>query len=62
MSVNRTCPRCQDEMIKGLNKGTFVGWRDDGMSGTTQTEKYMCIGCGYIEERAVNSKYLKKLR
>jgi rubredoxin len=62
MATTRVCPRCRDTMVKGLSKGTFVGWREDGLSGTTQTEKYMCTGCGYIEERAINSKYLKRTR
>ena len=60
MNAKIICPRCREEMVKGLSKGSFTGWRGDGMSGTTQTAKYMCPGCGYIEERAVNSKYLRK--
>ena len=62
MVAGRVCPRCGDSMIKGQSEGMFVGWRDDGMSGATRTIKYMCSGCGYIEERAVNSKYLRKLK
>jgi predicted RNA-binding Zn-ribbon protein involved in translation (DUF1610 family) len=60
MASGLICPRCGEEMIKGLSGGTFTGWRDDGMSGVTRTVKYMCSGCGYIEERAVNARYLKK--
>jgi RNase P subunit RPR2 len=60
MNTTIMCPRCRETMVKGLSRGTFAGWRNDGMTGTTQTVKYMCTGCGYIEERAVNSKYLKK--
>ena len=62
MVAGRICPRCGDNMIRGLSEGTFVGWRDDGMSGVTRTIKYICSGCGYIEERAVNAKYLNKQR
>lgn len=49
-------------MVQGLTEGTFTGWRNDGLSGMTRTVKFMCTGCGYIEERAVNSKYLRRTR
>ena len=60
MSSMTTCPRCGSSMVKGLSKGSFIGWREDGMTGKTETIKFMCTGCGYIEERAVNSQHLKK--
>lgn len=60
MSTNLKCLRCSGSMVKGVTKGTFSGWRNDGMTGTTQTVKYMCSGCGYVEERAINANYLRK--
>lgn len=60
MPANLVCPRCRGTMVKGTTKGTFTGWRSDGMTGTTQTVKYMCDGCGYVEERAINAQYLNK--
>lgn len=60
MPVNLVCGRCKGTMVRGLTKGTFRGWRPDGMTGITQTVKYMCEGCGHIEERAINAQYLHK--
>ena len=47
-----------DSMIRVKVRACFrlVGRR---YVSATPTIKYMCSGCGYIEERAVNSKYLK---
>lgn len=60
MSVNLTCTRCKGPMVKGRTEGVFSGTRPDGMAGVTQTVKYMCTDCGYIEERAVSARYLAK--
>ena len=62
MRTGRHCPRCGNDTVQGLTEGTFTGWRNDGLSGMTRTVKFMCTGCGYIEERAVNSKYLRRTR
>ena len=60
MPVNLTCIRCKGTMVRGQTKGVFNGTRSDGMAGITQTVKYMCIDCGYIEERAINARHLLK--
>ena len=62
MAATIKCIKCSGNMVRGLTKGTFTGWRSDGMTGQTQTVKYMCTNCGYIEERAVNSLYLEKTK
>ena len=56
----KSCPKCSGEMLETKNKGIFIARRNDGLIGETETVKYMCRECGYIEEYAVNPFYLKR--
>ncbi|HZK35072.1 MAG TPA: hypothetical protein VFD33_07170 [Bacillota bacterium] len=62
MAGRLNCLRCGSTMYRGDadSKGVYKGIRSDGMVGMTKTTKYMCGGCGYIEERAINAKHLFK--
>lgn len=56
----RVCPKCSGEMIGARLKDKFettdindmVNIPVDGFWGITNTTKYMCKNCGYIEEYA----------
>jgi len=56
------CPKCSGEMMKSTAISRFVGRRNDGMIGETETVKYMCTSCGYVEERALNPFFWQKIK
>lgn len=55
--VNKTCPKCNGKMMEGYTNGKFSGVREDGACGGTDTKRYMCKKCGYIEEYAIKPKF-----
>lgn len=57
---NKKCPKCNGEMIKASIKGHFSGFRNDEVVDGTNTTRYMCKDCGYIEEYADNPKFINK--
>ncbi len=53
----KECPKCNGTMMESYTNGTFCGVREDRVCGGTDTIRYMCKECGYIEEYAVKPKF-----
>jgi hypothetical protein len=47
-------------MIKSYIKGNFALVKKDGMLDGVETDRYMCMECGYIEEYAIDPKFNAK--
>jgi len=58
----KQCPKCDNEMMEGTARGNFSGIRNDGVYDGTETTKYMCKECGYIEEWADDPKFIESTR
>lgn len=59
--MKRLCPKCENEMLESYKKDNFSGVRNDGFYAGTDTTKYMCKACGYIEEWADKPNFWKKV-
>lgn len=49
---DKVCPKCGGEMLSSYSRGHFSGMTVNNVCGGTDTTKYMCKKCGYIEEWA----------
>lgn len=58
--MSKICAKCKGEMIPSYNKDKFYGKRYDGVCDGTDSTRYMCKECGYIEEYADDPKFLNK--
>lgn len=60
MDKPKACSKCKGEMLESYAAGVFQGERVDRAISKTDTIKYMCRICGYIEEYAEDPKFYEK--
>lgn len=61
MDNERKCSKCGSELIKGISKGNFSANISGKIEGS-ETSKYMCTKCGYVEEFADNISFIKRYK